>query len=231
MKTPVVDYREFRLRKLNDPRFSHLKYLLGWVGYFVLYFLTETFIPAENCYPVHSVLDDLLPFHEAFVIPYVFWYLLIVISLVYFALYNTDSFKKLQTYIIVTQVLAMTVYILFPTRQDLRPTVFPRDNFLTDIVRFLYYFDTNTGVCPSLHVAYSLGIASVWVREKGVSIFWKIFVVVAVLLICLSTAMIKQHSVVDALAALPVCLIAELVAYGKTYLAKLKKGENPSPSY
>ena len=213
MKQPVVDYREFRLTRLKEPRFSHLKYLWGWVGYFILYFLTENLIPVEKCHPVHCFLDDLLPFHEAFVIPYVFWYLLIVISLLYFALYNTDSFKKLMTYIIVTQVVAVAVYIIYPTRQDLRPVQFPRDNFLTDIVALLYAFDTNTGVCPSLHVAYSLGIASVWVKEKGVSVWWKSFVVLAALTICLSTAMIKQHSVVDAFAALPVCLLAEFITF------------------
>ena len=47
MKKPVVNYKEFRLRKLNDPQFSHLKLLLGWVGYFALYFITENFIPVE----------------------------------------------------------------------------------------------------------------------------------------------------------------------------------------
>ena len=215
MKKPVVDYREFRLSRLNDPRFSHLKLLLGWVGYFILYFLTEALIPAEKCTPVHTFLDDLIPFHEAFIIPYTFWYLLIVVSLLYFLLYNVDSFKKLQTYIIITQVCAMAVYILFPTRQDLRPEVFPRDNFLTDCVAFLYRMDTNTGVCPSLHVAYSMGIASVWTKEKGVSVWWKAFVVFAVILICLSTMFIKQHSAVDFFAALPICLLAELILYGK----------------
>lgn len=215
MKKPVVDYRKFRLSRLNEPQFSHLKLLLGWVGYFILYFLTENLIPAENCTPVHTFLDDLIPFHEAFIISYTFWYLLIVISLLYFLLYNVDSFKKLQTYIIITQVCAMAVYILFPTRQDLRPEVFPRDNFLTDCVALLYRMDTNTGVCPSLHVAYSMGIASVWTKEKGVSVWWKAFVVVAVILICLSTMFIKQHSAVDFFAALPICLLAEMILYGK----------------
>jgi len=102
MKKPVVDYRTFRLRKINDPQFAHLKLLLGWVGYFVLYFLTENLIPAEACHPVHMWLDDVIPFCEWFLIPYVFWYVLIVISLGYFLLYNVDSFKRLQTYIIIT---------------------------------------------------------------------------------------------------------------------------------
>ncbi len=223
MKKPVVDYRSFRFSKLNTPEFSHLLLLLGWVGYFILYFLTENLIPAEKCYPVHSALDDIIPFCEYFVIPYVFWYLLIVFSLGYFALYNTESFKELSKFIIITQILAMICYIIFPTRQDLRPAEFANDNIFTDIVALLYSFDTNTGVCPSLHVAYSIGIGSVWLKEKDANICWKIFVVIAVILICLSTMFIKQHSAVDFFAALPVCLVAELIVFGKSYYFKRKE--------
>ena len=224
MRKPQVDYRQFRFSKLNTPQFSHLKLLLGWVGYFILYFLTENLISPENCTPVHMGLDDMIPFCEAFVIPYVFWYVLIVLSLGYFLLYNVDSFKGLQTFIIVTQVLAMAVYIVFPNRQDLRPEVFPRDNLLTRCIGLLYSADTNTGVCPSLHVAYSIGIASVWVKQKDVSKLWKAFVVVAVILICLSTMFIKQHSAVDFFVAIPVCLLAEGIVYGRDYwLPKIKR--------
>lgn len=224
MKKPVVDYREFRLGRINQPRFAHLKYLLGWVGYFILYFLTENLIAAEACHPIHCRLDDIIPFCEAFVIPYTFWYVLIVISLGYFALYDPDSFKKLMTFIIVTQITAMAVYIIYPSRQDLRPEEFARDNILTRVMGLIYSFDTNTGVCPSLHVAYSIGIASVWLKYKDVSRLWKGFVVIAVVLICISVAFVKQHSVVDIFAALPVCLLAEAIAFGKSYwMPKFKK--------
>ncbi len=213
MKKSMVDYRAFRLSRINEPQYSHLKLLLGWVVYFALFFLTENLIPAENCHPVHMWLDDYIPFCEWFLIPYVFWYGLIVISLVYFARYNIDSFKRLQTYIIITQAVAMACYILYPTRQDLRPEEFINDNFLTRCVAFIYSVDTNTGVCPSLHVAYSLGIASVWTKEKGISRRWKAFVIFAVIMICLSTMFIKQHSAVDFFVALPVCLLAEIIVY------------------
>ena len=164
MRKAQVDYRQFRLNRINEPRFSHLKLLLGWLGYFSLYFLTENLIPAESCRPVHCRLDDIIPFCEYFVIPYVLWYALIVFSLGYFLLYKVEAFKKLQSYIIITQICAMAIYILIPNRQDLRPEFFPRDNFCTDIIALLYAFDTSTGVCPSLHCAYSIGIASVWLK-------------------------------------------------------------------
>ena len=222
MKKPVVDYRQFRLSKLNDPQFAHLKLLLGWVVYFLFYFLTENFIPVENCHVIHSALDDRIPFNEFFFIPYCFWYLLIVISLVYFALYDVENFKNLQIFIIITQVVAMTVYILYPSVQDLRPTEFARDNFFTWLAGIIYTLDTPTGVCPSLHVAYSLGIGSCWLKEKSASKLWKGFVVFSVILISLSTAVVKQHSVVDIAAALPVGLLAEILVFGKYWKNKLR---------
>lgn len=213
MKKPVVDYRGFRLKKLNQPEFSHLKLLLGWIGYFTLYFITERFIPESACYPVHCWLDDVIPFCEAFLIPYVLWYALVAGSLLYFALYDIESFKKLMIYIITTQIIAMAVYIIFPNRQDLRPEVFTRDNLLTKGVAFLYSFDTNTNVCPSLHVGYSLGIASVWTKKKDAQLLTKALIVIMVILVCLSVAFIKQHSVVDIFAALPMCFVAEIIAF------------------
>lgn len=213
MKKPQIDYSKFTISKLFTPEFSHLLLLSGWVIYFLLYFLTENLIPVENCHPIHSFLDDLIPFCEWFVLPYVFWYALIVISLWYFALYNVTNFKRLQVYIMITQALAMAVYIIYPSCQNLRPESFPRENILSSLVGFLYAFDTNTGVFPSLHCAYSLGIASVWMREKSVSKWWKTFVVVSVILICLSTMFIKQHSALDFFGAIPVCLLAEYLVF------------------
>ena len=176
----------------------------------------------ENCHVIHSALDDRIPFNEFFFIPYCFWYLLIVISLGYFALYDVENFRNLQTFIIITQVVAMTVYILYPSVQNLRPTEFARDNFFTWLAGIIYTFDTPTGVCPSLHVAYSLGIGSCWLKEKSASKLWKGFVVFSVILISLSTAVVKQHSVIDIAAALPVGLLAEILVFGKYWKNKLR---------
>ena len=208
MRPPAIDYRKLRLNNITTPEYRHLFLLLGWVGYFILYLLTENLIPPENCYPVHCWLDDFVPFCEWFIIPYVSWYFLIIGSLAYFLLYSVDSFKNLQTYIIITQIIAMAVYIIFPTRQDLRPTVMYA-NPLTWIVNLIYSVDTNTGVCPSLHVGYSLGIASTWLREKSVPRWVRAAIIVWCGVICISVAFVKQHSVVDIFAAIPVCLAAE----------------------
>ena len=228
MRKPVVDYREFRPSRLNEPRFAHLKLLGGWLAYLVLYFVTENLIPTSRCHVIHCALDDLIPFQEGFLIIYCYWYVLLVGSLLYFLLYDLRAFRRLQVYIMITQAVAMLTYIVYPSIQLGRPDHFERDNLLTRLAAFIYAFDTPTGVCPSLHVAYSLGIASVWCRVRGASRRWKGFMILSAALISVSTAFVKQHSVVDIAAALPVGLLAELQVFGRTRLNKwLEGGWNP----
>lgn len=192
---------------------AHLLLLLGWVFYFLFYVLTERLIPWGKCHLIHIPLDDVIPFHEFFVIFYAGWYFLIVGSLLYFLGYSVKSFIKLQTYIIIVQSIAILVYILYPSRQELRPEIFPRQNLLTWIMGILYAADTNTGVFPSLHVAISLGIASTWLREKSVKLWVRILIALFCLGVCASVAFVKQHSVLDILGAIPVCMIAEWLVF------------------
>ncbi len=217
MKKQPYDYSGFSLRRLNEPRFAHVKLLGGWIAYFCMYFITENLIPASRCHPIHCWLDDMIPFNELFVIFYVGWYVLCFVSLGYTFFYDVPRFKKLQIFIMITQAVAMLCYILWPSRQDLRPAVFPRQNILTDLVAFIYSFDTNTGVCPSLHAAYSLGILSVGLKDPDLAPGWKFALAVFVVMVCLAVCFVKQHSALDVLAALPLCVFAELMVYGRDY--------------
>lgn len=215
----MVDYRDFRFSRLGEPRFAHVKLWLTWAVYFVLFFLTENLIPAEKCHPVHCFLDDIIPFNEYFLVFYCGWYVLVFGSLVYYFFYDVQRFRELDLYIFTTQMAAMACYIFWPSRQDLRPEVFPRENVFTWIMGLIYTFDTNTGVCPSLHVAYSLAIVSVMVKDDQLKKPFKVLVTCFCLMVCLSTAFVKQHSVVDIFAALPVVLLGEVLIYGKSYWA------------
>ena len=210
-----------RILHIHNPRIL----LVSWFVYLLFYVLTEKWITPEMCYPVHHWLDDVIPFCEWFVIPYVFWYLLLAITVVYFLLYDIEMFCKFQIYVLVVQFIAFSAYILFPTRQDLRPEIFPRENWGTDFVALLYRLDDNTGVCPSLHVAYSIAMASAWKKSKA-SFLWRYFVCGMAVLICLSTMFIKQHSFWDFLAALPVCFLAEIIAYRTKLYAVFSKSQS-----
>ena len=217
MTRQAYDYSGFSLSKLNEPRFAHAKLLAGWIGYFALYFITENLIPEQRCHVIHCALDDMIPFQEGFVIFYVGWYLFVVGALAYTFFYHVEGFKKLQTYIMITQAVAMLCYILYPSIQDLRPAVFPRQNFFTWIMGIIYAFDTPTGVCPSLHVAYSIGIVSVALKDEKLSPGWKTAIIFFAVMVCLAVCFVKQHSAVDVAAAFPVCLLAEILVFGKCH--------------
>ena len=219
MKKQMIDYSGLSLSTVKEPCYRHLRLLWGWVFYFAMYFITENLIPAERCHPVHCTLDDLIPFNEWFALFYVGWYVLVFGSLLYTLLFDVPRFRKIQIFIMITQAVAMVCYILWPTRQDLRPEVFPRENFLTAVMAFIYSFDTSTGVCPSLHVAYSLGILSAGLKDEALPAWGKGCLTLFVVGVCLAVCFVKQHSALDVLFALPVGLLAEALVYGRDYWA------------
>lgn len=218
MKNPLL---KLKTSKLFNSKYSYLWYLLVWVSHFVLFYFTEKYIPESSCYPVHSSLDDIIPFCEYFIIPYVLWYFLIIGTLLYFMFYSVQNFKNLLIYIFILQIIATLIFVLFPNRQDLRPTDFANQNIFTDLTSYIYKIDTNTNVCPSLHVAISIGIASAWIKEKSASKFVKTLIVAFCISVCLSVVFVKQHSVVDIYVAIPICILAEYLAF-KNY-RKTKK--------
>ena len=224
MKKPV-DYSGFSLKRLGEPRFRHILLALGWVWYFLMYFLTENLIPPESCRVVHIFLDDLIPFCEYFAVFYVVWFPLIFFSLLFALLYDVEKFKHMEKFILVTQVVAIACYILWPSRQDLRPEIFPRENGFTWILGLIYSVDTPTGVCPSLHVAYALGVLSADLKDRALGRVWKVLLTLLVVMISLSVCFVKQHSALDVLAALPLCLLAEVLVYGRDWWLPRLRGK------
>lgn len=80
---PEVNYREFRIHKLNTPEFSHVRLLLYWPIFGLLFLFLERLQPQRNYYPVYCGLDDIIPFCEWALIPYLFWFVFLIGTLVY----------------------------------------------------------------------------------------------------------------------------------------------------
>lgn len=212
----MLDYRNFRFSKLNTPEFSHLKALIFW-PVFGLFFLTvERLWIRTSYFPVYCAWDDAIPFCEYFLIPYLFWFVFLAGIHFYTLLWDTESFKKLMKFVIVSYSATMLIYILFPTCQELRPMVFERDNIFTRFLAGLYQFDTNTNVCPSLHVIGSAAVMTcAWHSKHFSSPGWRIAFTVVAFFISISTVFLKQHSLLDVIAAIPICMAAYFMAYGK----------------
>lgn len=223
LRSAIGYYRDIRLSNLHSPRYKHLFLLLYWPPYGLLFGLVESKWPSiwESItgeplvfFEVACPLDSWIPFCEWFVIPYYFWFAYIVGMLLYGLLFDRQSFRDCMYFIMLTYSATIVIYLLWPNMQALRPAAFDRENVLTWIVQKLYNFDTNTNVCPSIHVLGSVAVSLTGLRAPGLQHWgWKVFFHTSNLLICMSTVFLKQHSILDVFAALLLCAIAYPFAF------------------
>ena len=222
----MIDLRSLRPNNLTSPQFSHLLWVLYWPAYGIAFGALEFLRPAADCFSVHCRVDDLIPFCEYFFIPYLFWFVFLVGMNVYLALWEPKSFRKFMHFVAFTYTLTLLIYVVWPTKQDLRPTEFVRDNFFTHLAQAFYNFDTNTNVCPSLHVVGSMSVMfAAWNSRHFSTLPWKIVFGIVAFLISISTIFLRQHSVLDLLAALPICLVAYYIVYRAPEKKKQAKAE------
>ena len=70
-----------------------------------------------------------------------------------------------------------------------------------------------------------MGILSVALKDRELKKTWKALLAFVVLMICLAVCFVKQHSALDVLWALPMCLVAELLVFGRDYWLPRLKGQ------
>ena len=122
----MIDYRAFRLSKLNTPEFSHLKLLLFWPFYGLCFLLLERFLPL-NFHPIECALDAFIPFCEYFVPVYYYWFIYQIGMILYLLLTDREGFRLNGWFVILTYSVTLLVYVIYPSCQNLRPAAFPRD--------------------------------------------------------------------------------------------------------
>ena len=188
--------------------------------YMVIYLLGFQYLESKVTYGYHIIhceLDSLIPFCEYFIIPYVMWFFYIAATVIYFMILNKNQKEYWQ--LILNLGIGMTLFLLiswiYPNGHTLRPDTFVRDNIFVDMVKGLYQIDTPTNILPSIHVYNSIA-AYMAIRhcEKLRDKRW--IQRGAFLLTCpivLATMFLKQHTVIDVVAAIVLNLIVYLIIY------------------
>ena len=193
------------------------------------------YISDVSRFPVHEnttaeyfqVGDDMFPvlvrelkqakkyiFIEYFIIPYLLWFIFIAVTVAYFLIKDKWGFYRLCAFLFSGMTIFLIICTVFPNALNLRPTVFPRDNMFTDMVKVLYKTDTPTNVLPSIHVFNSIGagIAISHSNDLKKHRWIQISAYILAALIILSTMFLKQHSVTDVIAAVTMaCIIYPFV--------------------
>lgn len=216
-------YKDIRPNNLTTPKYKHVFLLLYWPIFGLVFMSLEHIVPIvyknllgrELIYTaVESAQDAAIPFCEWFVIPYYFWFAFLIGMVIYSLLFDIRAFRHYMWFVILSYSVTAIIYIVWPNMQPLRPMEFPRDNWMVDIVKNLYDFDTDTNVCPSIHVLGSLAVCFAGLHSRTLRHWgWKLFFVVSTVLISLSTVFLKQHSIIDVYAALAVGAVCYVLVF------------------
>lgn len=209
----------------------HKKYCHAWVLlYFFVYlawfFWLEGYVsPDTDYFRMYVPLDDMIPFCEWFMIPYLLWFPYMGVVVAFSVFDGRSNFFKGAAYLFIGMSLCLLICTLWPNGQDLRLDELPRDNMLSRMVASLYTTDTNTNVFPSIH-SYNSIVAFVMIchsnKLKG-NIPVRVISFILSLSIILSTMFLKQHSVLDAIGAFVLSILLYIPIYKVNWSAIFAK--------
>ena len=190
--------------------------VIYWCIYIASFFAVERIVTTPQ-YVISSPLDDMIPFTKYAIVFYVLWFPYIAYSLIYFVLKSEKrDFWKLSVSLMVSMMPTLLFYILMPNGIQLRPSSVEGNDIFAWAVRLIWNSDNTCNVCPSLHVIVTVLIDMAWTTSsitKDKPAWWWASHVVDIL-ICASTVLLKQHSIIDVFCGIGVAVVVRaLVEY------------------
>ena len=186
--------------------------LYGFLYMFI--FVVLEGIEYEHYFDPSIALDSRIPFVPAFIVPYIMWFAWVPLVCIYLVIEDEEEFLKARFMLITGMTVFLFISAVFPTRLSLRPEVMPDDSIFCALIDTLYSADTSTNVFPSIHVYNTCVMWYTFIHSKGRLSESKAAETVMTLisiLICMSTILIKQHSLIDVLGAFAMFFIVKWV--------------------
>lgn len=195
------------------------------LSYFFIYITWFTYLErtvTTKFYPLHSRLDELIPFNEFFVIPYFLWFFYIFVTVAYFLLTSKKEFYKCCANLFIGMTVCLLIYTIWPNGHYLRVDLnsLGRSNIFITMLSNLYSIDTATNVFPSIHVFNSVAAFIAINKNQHLRkmkwLQWSTFLLT--ILICMSTVFLKQHSIMDVFGGLALNIIMYVLVYVPTWV-------------
>lgn len=153
---------------------------------------------AEKGKDLSLFLDKQIPFVSMFIFPYIYWYVYIFIGLIFILLKDRRRYIRALLAVYIGMFVCYFIYYLFPV-EIVRPTVV--NNSLSNrLVNIIYQNDRPFNCFPSLHVLNTYIIMRYTSRKENK--LWFYYTQIVGILIILSTLFIKQHFILDGIAAI-----------------------------
>lgn len=132
-------------------------WLLSYAFIYLPWFMYLERTVTRDYHIMHASLDDLIPFNEYFIIPYLLWFLYVAGTLVFFLFRSKEDYYKMCTFLFSGMTLSLIICTFFHNGTDFRPVIDPNKNIFSAAVAALYKTDTCTNVFPSIHVYNAVG--------------------------------------------------------------------------
>lgn len=197
---------------------KHLLILLYFIVYLIWFRYIEQTV-TTHFHVIHTPLDDLIPFCEYFVIPYLLWFAYVAWGVIYFARHDKSDFYKLCAFLFSGMTVFLIVSTIYPNGHYLRPYYFTRHNLCTLLCEWLYSTDTATNLFPSIHVYNSIAVHLAVINSKAFK-GHRILKLLSFLLmssIVLATMFLKQHSVFDVITAFLLAAVMYYIVYVRNW--------------
>lgn len=168
---------------------------------------------------IHVALDDMIPFVEYFIVPYLLWFAYVAAVFIYLFFKNKKEFYKYCIFLFTGMTLFLIVSTVYPNGHLLRPAAFPRHNLFTLAVQILYQADTATNIFPSIHVFNSIAAHMAVTNNEalGKNRLIRFGSLVLMVSIILSTMFLKQHSVLDVVSGIALGMMMNQLVYHTDY--------------
>ena len=166
---------------------------------------TRIFLPYLTAHDMTISLDDAVPFVPQWVTIYFLSYVSWLVSAVWILSESKPHGYRFACSYMLALLISGAVFLIYPGTMA-RPEL-SGSGFFTDWMRFLYWIDSPTNLCPSLHVLISYFCWRGTLGCRKIPKWYQWFNLVFLILVCCSILFVKQHAIVDIPAAL---LVGEL---------------------
>lgn len=202
----------------------------GLVYVFWFFYLERTVTTGYHV--IHVRLDDWIPFNEVFIVPYLLWFAYVAAAVLFLFFTNKEEYYRLCIYLFSGMTISLIICTFFHNGTDFRPVLDPNENIFTRMVVALYAADTPTNVFPSIHVYNSIcthvAISRSAILKKYPALQIGSFVLMV--LICMATVFLKQHSIVDVFGGCLMAYALYYLVYGYRYGEERRKAASKALS-
>ena len=184
------------------PRYAVICYVYFWAIDLLVFYGTRPILKYLPAHDLSTALDRMIPVQPAWIIVYfaafATWF---ITTYLIMAESKRHAYRLCGVYTII-MVVSLICFLAYPVTIP-RPEV-TESGLFYDALRFLYWVDTPTNLCPSLHVVLNYICWRGTMDCKKIPKWVQWFNLVFFILVCFSILFVKQHFAIDIAAGIVV---------------------------